>query len=84
MEYKDMRIGRFCDPFVQGMHIPGYMVAVMYRSEWRCKEWHKFCGDGKKHRQCKAKLNRTERLFNSFPAFVKVGEGKVRISNRVY
>lgn len=83
MEY--MKIGRFCDPAIQGVRIPAHMTALTYTREWDGKEWHKVSAySGERYRQYRAKKCRRERVHKKFPAFVKLGKGKVRISNRIY
>lgn len=83
MEY--IEIGRFCDPAIQGVHIPAHMTILTVTREWDVKEWYKVSAySGERYRQYQVKKCRRERVHKRFPAFVKLGKGKVRISNRIY
>ena len=83
MEY--IRISPFCDPAIQGVRIPAHMTIITRTHERGGKEWYKVSAhNGEQYRKYRAKSHQRERVHKSFPAFVKLGKGKVRISNRIY
>lgn len=82
---KYIKISKFCDPAIQGVHIPAHMAIVTRTWKRDGKEWYKVSAyNGERYRQYRAKNHQLERMHKEFPAFIKLGKGKVRISNRIY